>query len=232
MVGRWWVVAGLAASAGCAGVVAPPAHRGQIGQAVQRGAAVVSVQLRSSVADPYYVLSGPSETYRAYRLTERFSRHLEAYAARKSAPEGPTIDVTVTLESVSTDYRQIGGVEREAGRGLAGAPLHQSVRVAAAGTVAVLRLPSLLTGREWDGGGLSIPYEITKRARLAALVEVSSSGRSLARETVNAEAEEIVSWEDHDAWAYDYSAVFEALFRKVVAEVDRIVDQAAAGLAP
>lgn len=223
----WVMTVGLAVLAGCAGLTALPAHRSDPVPAVQRGPAVLNVQLKSAVAEPYYVLSGPSETYRAYRVNKRFQRHLYEYAAQKSATDGPSLDLTVTLEALSTGYHQIGGTEQGGNRRVASRWRGAPVQVAAAGSLTRLGILGRFGGFDRDGNGLSIPYEITKRAAVTATVEVAASGRTLARETATADAEEIVRWEDFDAWTYDYSTVFETAFRGVVAEVDRVVERVA-----
>ncbi len=227
---RWAMVLGWGLLAGCAGIAVPPGLRGEPSHAVRPGEAVLSIRLQSDVADPYYVLTGPAETYRAYRVTERFRRHLEGYAAQKSAAEGPRLELSVTLESLSTGYQQIGGADRGGKGRLARLSGKMPVQVAAAGPWARLGILGRFSGLEGDGGDLSIPYEITKRATLTARVEVSSAGRTLARETVTVQGEEIIRWENYDAWAYDYARVFEAAFRKLIAEVDGLVDRAVAGL--
>jgi hypothetical protein len=189
----------------------------------------VETRLTSALRDPYYVLTGPVETYRGYRLERRFGRLLDEYAGRKSGAGGPPLLLTVHLESLTTGYHQIGGRQRE-----------RRYRAALPGTRPPLLLASAggpegslvglrrFGGLDRDDGGPSIPYEITKRATLTAVVAVADRGDTLVRETVTREAVEVVSWEDYDRWAYDYGGVLEEAFRKVLAEADRLVDEAVA----
>lgn len=188
----------------------------------------VETRLTSALPDPYYVLTGPVETYRAYRLERRFGRLLQEYADRKSGPGSPPLLVTVHLESLTTGYHQIGGRPGDRRYRAARPGTREGVLLAsAAGPESSFAFLGRFGGLDRDGGDLSIPYEITKRAVLTAAVAVSSAGQSLARETVTQEAVEVVSWEEYDRWAYDYDRVFEAAFRKILAEADRLVDAAA-----
>lgn len=189
----------------------------------------VEARLTSALPDPYYVLTGPVETYRGYRLERRFGRLLEAYARRKSGAGSPPLILTVHLEALTTGYHQIGGRQRDRRFRAEVSPTGPRLLLASAGGPegCVSRLGGF-GGLERDDGGPSIPYEITKRAALTAAVAVADGGHTLARETVTREAVEVVSWEDHDRWAYDYGGVLEAAFRMVLAQADRLVDDAAA----
>lgn len=193
----------------------------------------VEARLTSALSDPYYVLTGPVETYRGYRLERRFGRLLESYARRKSGTGSSPLVLTVHLESLTTGYHQIGGRDRERRYRTALPRTGPELLLASAsgpeGSLVRLRR---FGGRDRDNGGPSIPYEITKRAVLTAVVAVATAGDSLARDTVTREAVEVISWDDYDRWAYDYGRVLEGAFMKVLAEADRLVDDAVAKRGP
>ncbi|MEW6489042.1 MAG: hypothetical protein AB1578_14140 [Thermodesulfobacteriota bacterium] len=223
---RFRAVAGAAAALWMALV---PGGAAAQADAVLPAPVPVEARLTSALSDPYYVLTGPVETYRGYRLERRFGRLLEAYARRKSGAGSPPLVLTVHLESLTTGYHQIGRRDRERRYRAALPRTSPELLLASAGgpegSLARLRR---FGGLDRDGGDLSIPYEITKRAVLTAVVAVTSGGDTLARETVTREAVEVISWEDYDRWAYDYGGVLEGAFRQVLAEADRLVDDAVA----
>jgi len=226
---RWWTtIFALGVLAGCAG---GPVEWGTVagsGEEVRRAPVAVAGRATSSLPEPYYVLSGPAETYRAHRVVERFAGIFAYYVARKSGPGKPGIEVVVNLDALVTGYREVGGMMPAGGVRRAGRAEAEGVQVAAAGRLAGWGPLGRFGDFARDRGGLSIPYEITKRATLTATVEVSSAGRRFARETVKAEAEEVIRWEDYDPWAYDYATVLYAALGKALGEVDRVVDAALA----
>ncbi len=230
MTRTWMTLIALGALAGCAGV---PYGRGaavETGAEVQRAPVAVAGRVASSLPERYYVLSGPAETYRSYRVTERFQGLFAEYVARKTGAGSPGVEVAVSLDELTTGYREVGGVEPAREGRFAGGTGSAGVQVASAAPVASLGLLGRFGDLDRDRGDLSIPYEITKKAALSATVEVTAQGRSLAREPVKAEAVEVIPWEEYDSWAYDYTAVLDAAMRRLLVEVDRVVDGALTSL--
>jgi len=224
-VAMGWVLGGFSA-AGAYGTNQAREVRG-----VARWSGRVDVQFTSGVADPYYVLSGPAESYRAFRFNAMFREALNRYAAAKSGSGGGAITLLVHLDTLTTGYRQLGaGVVPEGPAFALGGP----VRLAAAG-LQVARGPGarLSHFREGDGD-LSVPAEITKSAALGFSAELRAADRAVNREALTASAEVTMTWDDWDPWgrsgwnpwAYDYGPVLEALTWDAMARIDGFVDAA------
>lgn len=68
----------------------------------------VTLDFASRVPDPYYVLSGPIETYRAYPVNDRLAEAFQEYAQRKSGALEEQGVLHVRVEQLSTRFRAIG----------------------------------------------------------------------------------------------------------------------------
>jgi len=219
VVATWWALGGLAAAWAYGSNQLPQTP------AVVRLGGPVTVAFTSAVADPYYVLSGPVESYEAVRFNQLFREALERYAQAKSGPGSETVVLSVHLEGLTTDYRQLG----------AGVVPAEPFRVAAAG-VRVARGPlgRMAHSRRDGGGDLSVPAEITKAAALTFWVESRAADGAARREAMTASASVTLTWDDWDPWghpgwnpwAYDYRPVLGALVRDAVARIDGFVEGA------
>lgn len=211
---KWGAAVAVVAATGCAalGPTAPV-------EGVRRAAFPVAVRFTSDVADPYWVMAGPSETYRSIRVNDRLRGRLEAYARAKSGPEGNPLDVLVHLERVDTAYGQLGR------RGGGGTRLAR-----AAPRTLTDALPMRLgSDREFDDGR---PYRITKTVEVTLRAEASADGRLLAREPITVRLEETTEHDDIDLWTYDYLPLVDRALGEAVARLDEIVERAAALRSP
>jgi len=183
----------------------------------------VAVTFDSAVRDPYYVLSGPVETYRAFRFNEMFQKELAAYVAEKGGPGAGTFTLTVHLETLTTAYGQLGAGLSPRGTDLA-----------LAGSPRLARGPFLNASHFREGDGdWSFPAEITKSATLRFSVSLRSDDRTVGPEELSARAETTVTWDDWDPWgphwalrAYDYGPVLRAAIGDAVARIDGFVNGA------
>lgn len=169
----------------------------------------IELTFSSSVPDGYYVLSGPAASYARYPLNHDLRKALEGYRARSEGPPGAVpVRLGVHLESVSTDYHELGA---DLGRG--------GLRLAAFPGVRRANGDS-----DWDGP--SIPEEITKSVVLMMEVEVAGPARAPRKVSLHASASEVVRRDQWDRWAYDYRGVLSKAVRNAVVEVDRVVRRA------
>jgi hypothetical protein len=185
----------------------------------------VEVRFSSAIADPYYVLSGPVESYESFHFNGMFRGALERYAAAKSGPGEGLVKLVVHLERLSTGYRQLG-----AGLPPAGAPLARAGRLQLASADAGAPLGLISQFRD-DGGDWSFPEEITKSAALGFAVEVQSAGSAPSRESLSVSADVTVTWDDLDPWgpqwsakAYAYGPVLEAVTRNAIRRIDALLE--------
>lgn len=95
-----FALAALAALAGLA--AAPPAA------AVWPAPMNVALDLETRVPDPYYVLSGPIETYRSYPFHAWVSEAFREYVRQKSGALEEEGILQVRVEQLSTRFRAIG----------------------------------------------------------------------------------------------------------------------------
>lgn len=204
----WTLAAAL--SAGCA--TAPVPLPAKARPAVERAAGPVVVRVKSEIPEPYIVLSGPAQTYAAYRFNDRAVSRFEAYGGDKSGGGGTALEVLVVLRALVTGYREVGSRKSLPG-----------VQVAFAGS----GLPRALGRIAMDeGNGLNIPQEIHRSARLTGEAEVRRDGQLLLRKDFSAEVASVVTWEDYSRWVYDYTDVLHAVLEEAVVQADRIVDEA------
>jgi len=165
----------------------------------------ITLEFTSDIPDPYYVLSGPSESYLRVPFNS-WARDalLRRLAARSAGAPAPEVTLRVHLVSLQTSYREVGS-----GPG------------GGASTSTGLFGPLLLTGGDFDGGdGRHIPSEIHKGARLEAELRVDQAGRMLAEKTLTPEARETVYWEDFNDWSYDYGDLLRRVIGRLVKDVD------------
>lgn len=187
--------AGAAAGAGRMDLqtVPPPGYR-------------LALTFTSSVPDDYYVVSGPAASYARYRVNDDLREALEGYSGRAAGPSsGEPVRVLVHLESVTTDYRELGAGLWPPPTGIR--PAHFA---------------------DWDGdqGGPSIPEKITKSVVLTLGVRVERPGRGTWDRALHASAVEEIDRDHWDRWAYNYDDVIHASIRNAVAEVDRVLREA------
>jgi hypothetical protein len=165
----------------------------------------ITLEFTSAIPDPYYVLSGPSESYLRVPFNSWAKGALLRRLAVRSAGVGaPEVTLRVHLVSLQTSYREVGS-----GPG-GGVPLSSG-----------LIGPLLLVGDDLEGGdGRHIPTEIHKGARLEAELRLDREGRSLVRKNLTPEVRETVYWEDFNDWSYDYGDVLRQVIGRLVKDVD------------
>jgi hypothetical protein len=167
----------------------------------------VALEFSSALPDPYYVLSGPSDTYRRFPFNGWTRSALSSRLAARSGTETPEVTVVVQLVSLQTSYREMGS-----GPG-PGAPLYSGIPGR-----------SLLAGDDFDGGdGRHIPTEIHKSAQLTAELSLRQGGRTLVRKTLTPEAMATVYWENFDAWSYDYGDVLKQVITRLVKDIEAVL---------
>ncbi|MEW6486651.1 MAG: hypothetical protein AB1578_01895 [Thermodesulfobacteriota bacterium] len=149
----------LAALAALVGLVAaPPAS------AVWPAPMIVALDLETRVPDPYYVLSGPIETYRAYPFQDWVSEAFREYARQKSGALEEEGILQVRVEQLSTRFRAIGSAgEQRAERVYKTAWLRLEVSFLAGGEILARRdgwLEAQVT-LGWHEAGAEQYYDFT-----------------------------------------------------------------------
>jgi len=232
---RWLAAVGVASWMVGAAPVAWTYGTNQVpaSPAVEQLGGRVAVQLSSAIAEPYYVLSGPAESYAAFPFNAMFREALDRYVAAKSGPGAAGVTLVIHLEALTTGYQQLGaGLLPERERWAAAEP----IRLASAG-VEVARGPfGGLSDFDREGGDWSFPAEIYKSATLQFTAEVRSAEGPAVREVLSAKSDVTVTWDDWDPWgpqwalrAYDYGPVLQQVIRNAMVRVDAFVDQAVQG---
>ncbi len=203
------VLLGACSLPGVEGPAAPPA----IVQLPYR----LNLEMTSKIPDPYYVLAGPSESYRRYPFNAWAEKALrQSLAASSGSPSQPQVTVEVQLDQLRTGYFEIGGGPTRS------APIY-----------AGLAGRGLLSGDDMDDDGRAIPSEIHKSIQLTGALEIRKEGQLLTRRDLTVAEEEVVLWTDFDAWSYDYGnllkAVIDKLNRQIDAELVKVLAAGGAG---
>ncbi|MDF1552514.1 MAG: hypothetical protein P1P84_05595 [Deferrisomatales bacterium] len=176
----------------------------------------------SALADPYYVMAGPAESYARYSITAQFAALLQHQLVQLSDPgSARAATLTVHLSALTTRYRRLGSSPPPA------AP--QGTRYAMLGSDPPAILAAWQTGRFGDlmdreDQDADIPAEIRKGATLIATVEISGDGVAPLRQTVTAEYDDLITrWEFDPRDAYSYTDVLDQTLRVATAEITAIV---------
>lgn len=159
----------------------------------------------SKIADPYYVLSGPIESYRRFPFNRWAKSALQTrLAALSGDPSGPAVNVDLRLLELKTGYSQVGD-----------GPTLADPRYGGIG-----RLP-LLAGDDMDSGdGPYIPSEIHKSVDLKADLTVSRDGRELLHKPLEIHIKTVIYWRDFDAWSYDYGHILNLAIHRLSRDVE------------
>ena len=174
----------------------------------------VLVHFTSDLSDPYYVLSGPFQTYQRFAINDAFQRRLMAYAAAKSDPlANRTLELTVHLTSLQTSYDRLGslpGVERHPGVLLAG--LGRSV------DWPLVAFDSIDQDRFDD-----LPEQITKTATLFAEVGITLPGQAEIGEAIVGRSVQVLERWDMGLGMYDYYPLMVEAQTAVLRDIDRLL---------
>ncbi|HSH69796.1 MAG TPA: hypothetical protein VK997_07750 [Deferrisomatales bacterium] len=176
----------------------------------------------SALADPYYVMAGPAESYARYSITTQFEALLRHQLVQLSDPASDrSATLAVHLSALTTRYRRLGSSPPPT------AP--QGPRYAMLGTDPPAFLAAWQTGRFGDlmdreDQDADIPAEIRKGATLFATVELSGDGVPSLRQSVAAEYDDLITrWEFDPRDAYSYTDVLDQTLRVATAEITAIV---------
>lgn len=219
--------------AGCGAGSRQTQHRGPgTAFAPVRAPFRINATLTSKLPDRYLVRSGPLETYRAYRVNERFRSKLITYVAAKSAgTSADTLDLVVTIEDLTTGYKQIGASLTDPSPN-ALAFVTRGDLVASASPFLAADAPGFLVSSGldiWRGeGDTTLPQEVTKTATLTLAAEVRMRETVVRIRTFSLASTDTwhrdFDWELR-AWVYDYTQVFHDVFAKGLVRIDEMIDE-------
>ena len=206
---RWLLLLlllGGAAAGGCIPKEIPP-------PLVERVPYKILLHYSSDLPNPYYVLSGPFQSYGRFAVNESFQRRLEAYLSDKSDPRAAqVIELLVHVTKIQTTYDRLGNLPAPA----------RSVRLAALGLgFGGLGFDGLFGDQDGDR-----PQQITKTARLHAQVTIKLPDQSSLREEIVGRSIQILEPEDMGLRTHDYSPLIADIQAAAIVEIDRLLDQA------
>lgn len=181
------------------------------------------VHFSSELPDPYYVTSGPFQSYQRFAVNDSFQRRLRAYAAAKSDPlASQALELSVHLISLQTSYDRLGSLPGS--KGFSGV---------------------LMAGAGWRGGGPvadldsfdrdpfdDLPEQITKTATLSAAVGISWPGQAEIRDTVVGRSVEVLERWDMGLGMYDYAPLIAEAQIATLREIDQLLHLALAREGP
>lgn len=173
----------------------------------------VLVHFSSDLPNPYYVLSGPFQTYQRFAVNDAFQNRLEDYAAAKSAPQASqTLELTVHVTRLQTSYDRLGILPDVQPR--------PGVRVAAVG-FPLTAFDSIDQDRFDD-----LPEQITKTATLFAEVTITLPGQTGVREEIVGRSVQVLERWDMGLGTYDYYPLIVEAQTAAIREIDRVLQQA------
>lgn len=160
----------------------------------------------SQLANPYYVLAGPSDSYGRFPFNDWARQALQQRLQLRSGPaSAPRVTVVVQLQKLTTGYDEVGA-----------APEFGRIQYAGLG-----RLPSILGDDFDDGGGPPMPEDIYKSAHLTGELRLERAGKVVLTKPLSVEVREHINWQDFDAWSYDYGSVLKQVAATLVGDVDQ-----------
>lgn len=206
---RWLLLLlllGGAAAGGCIPKAIPP-------PLVERVPYRILLHYSSDLPNPYYVLSGPFQSYQGFAVNESFQRRLEAYLSAKSDPRAAqAIELLVHVTQIQTTYDRLGILPAPA----------LPVRLAALGLAfGGLGFDGLFGDQDDDR-----PQQITKTARLHAQVTIKLPDQSAMREEIIGRSIQILEREDMGLRTHDYSPLIAEVQTATIVEIDRLLDKA------
>ena len=176
----------------------------------------LTLEYTSELNDPYYVTSGPAESYARYPISAQFRALIERQTAALSTPGSPrraTLSVRVT--TLTTRYDQLGAAPTPhppTGPRYGSMQQHPTV------------VPATFLAEYQMDGNSNIPEEIRKGATLTAAVELHGDGFAPVQQTVRAVHDDvIVRWDYSPLWAYNYTEVLDLTLRAATAEITAVV---------
>lgn len=191
----------------------PPAPSPEITRVPYR----ILLHYSSALPDPYYVLSGPFQSYQRFQVNASFQQRLEAYLSAKS-DHGATqaIELGVHVIKLQTSYDRLGHLPTPT----------RPVRLAALGLGIGGRGPlSAFDGLFGDQDD-DRPQQITKTARLHAQVTIKLPDQSALREEIIGRSIQILEREDMGLGTHDYSPLIAEIQAAAIGEIDRLLDLA------
>lgn len=205
---RWLLLLlllGGAAAGGCIPKAIPP-------PLVERVPYKILLHYSSDLPNPYYVLSGPFQSYGRFQVNAFFQDRLEAYLSDKSDPRAAqAIELLVHVTQLQTTYDRLGNLP---------APVHP-VRLAALGMgFGGLGFGGLIGDQDDDR-----PQQITKTAQLHAQVTIKLPDQSAKREEIIGRSIQILEREDMGLRTHDYSPLIAEVQAAAIDEIDRLLDQ-------
>ena len=173
----------------------------------------LSLDFHSTLPDPYYVLSGPAQTYDRFPVNERFAQLLRERLARQSQPGAERNAVlAVYVEALHTSFDEIGL-----------GPKSGNIRLAMNETAMADAGPEMVGDMDRDGD-FNLPEETIKQATMELRLVLSSAGRVLGEKSLNVSYTEKHNWYfEHPATLvfarYGYASVLEGLYREAQQEI-------------
>lgn len=181
---------------------------------VERVPYKILVHYSSDLPNPYYVLSGPFQSYQRFAFNDSFQRRLESYAAAKSNPSASqTLELTIHAKELLTTYDRIGILPE----------VRRPLRVAQAGILGRGNWPLSVFDSRTDGPFDDLPEQITKTATLRALVSITLPGRAEYREEITARSIHRLERQDMGLRTYDYDLLIAEVQTAAVRELDRLL---------
>lgn len=175
----------------------------------------VLVHFSSDLPNPYYVLSGPFQSYQHFAVNESFQHRLEAYAEAKSDPRASqTLELTVHVTKLQTSYDRLGIL-----------PEGKRPRVLLAGVGWPLTAFDSIDQDHFD----DLPEQITKTAALTAEVGITLPGQAEIRESIVGRSVQILERWDMDLGTYDYSPLIREVQTVVIRDIDRMLHRSLPG---
>ncbi len=201
---------GGAAAGGCIPKQIPP-------PLVERVPYKILLHSSSALPDPYYVLSGPFQSYQRFQVNASFQQRLEAYLSTKSDPgASQTVELGVHIIKLQTSYDRLGHQPTPT----------RPVRLAALGLGIGGRMPlSAFDGLFGDQDD-DRPQQITKTARLHAQITIKRPDQSTLREEIIGRSIQILEREDMGLRPHEYSSLIAEVQAAAIVEIDRLLDQA------
>lgn len=209
---RWLLLLlllGGAAAGGCIPKEIPP-------PLVERVPYKILLHYSSDLANPYYVLSGPFQSYGRFAVNESFQRRLEVYAEAKSTTSAiQTLELTVHAKELLTTYDRLGGLPEE----------RRPSRVAQAGLLGRGDWPLSVFNSRSDGPFDDLPEQITKTATLQLEISISLAGVPLTTQNLAPRIVQILERYDLGLGTYDYHPLISGVQEQALAEIDRLLQR-------
>jgi len=155
----------------------------------------VDIDLSSQIDDPYYVMSGPSETYRRFSFNGWCRSALQQFRVENfKTGDQPVLSINIVLIKLKTSYDEFGMMPYQGGL-------------------------ALFSGLDDDDGGLDVPVEIYKGAALTAEIQLVANGEVILSKRLQPSFNTTVHGEDFDSWSYDYGPVLRGVIQQLLEDI-------------